>query len=389
MKKNVKHWMLILFSLATIWVACTESAEEDPEPTEQNNNDTTQVDNDTTQVDDDPTDPNTLDFNALTNDLVLENASTMTGNFPIPDLLAGLAVGKDTLAFTRGVRSRLRMKFPGEFHYGQAFFMRIKGADNYLQGMFVEEESSDSIAVAYMEFDDEDWNLPLQFEVEIVATDDTGAPVGPIDLPVEVEGPLSGSCGFLPGDQIWEWIYTTQNGEFVSAPMTPHPLSGTVAGCCDDTGTSWYGNCIGGPSEAHVDYTSYQMVPFEYIKFVDGENLIGETLQITQNVRPSESDFCSGTPGYSVSEPHNHFYGTYTYNAGGCTIRINELNGETSPLYTSSGNYLGEFPKPLYVGAGDYAEYHILSRHFIKEVRNVEGSNLERIYESRTSEIPF
>ena len=119
---------------------------------------------------------------------------------------------------------------------------------------------------------------------------------------------------------------------------------------------------------------TYSWYELEYLKFFESGDVAGELDQFTQNIRPSLTDFCGGNPGYSGGNVHNAVWGTFTFDQSNCSLIIDQLEGLTD----------GGFPLPFYAGAGPSVEYKLLSRHFLKETRNGEGS-LERIYERRTA----
>jgi hypothetical protein len=249
---------------------------------------------------------------------------------------------------------------------------------------FEEEEEIDSIGIFYFDFDPSGWELPISFDLKIIPKDKNGTPLDEFEVPVLIEDHENISCIIESNSTIWEWIYTERNGQLVSAPMFPSTTSGTVSGCCDRDGNSFYDNCINTSSHRVVNYETIFMVSFEYLKFFSGGDVGGELSQFTQNVRPSESDFCSGTAGYSKSNTYNPFVGKYTYDTSNCTISITSLEGETEPIYASDGTKLGDFILPIYAGVGPSTEYKLVGNHFMRETRFMEGESFVRMYEARS-----
>ncbi len=334
-----------------------------------------------------PTDTETA--NKLTESLIFDNKATFPGAMPnsIADggsVLADLKIDTDTIFWIEGITKRVKIRKPlGSFV--ATFSAQVPGSDFYLKGNFRQEEENDTVALLYFDFDPTGWELPLSFDLKIIPKDPAGTDMDTITVPVEIEE--GGNCHFEPGEDIlWEWISTTQNGDFYLAPMYPQITPGTVSGCCE-SGISYYSDCFGTPSYREVDYEAVFMVKLEYLKFFPDGLFGGEMAQYTQNLNPGDTDFCGGTPAYNHSNTHNIFNGTYTFDPGNCSLTIHTLEGLTEPIYDSYGNYYGEAPLPVYVGVGPHVEYKFLSRHFMKETRNIEGTLLERVYEARADEL--
>jgi len=380
MKNVTKTWTILLLSIMFTFTVCQTNT-EDVVPNNNNDDDPQLVDD---NDDNQPTDQNDIDVNKLTKSLKFDNFDIITGTIPTTASLAEIKIDTDTIFWVKGIKKRIRIKKPAGIALG-ALHLQIPGSDSYIETQFEENEESDSIAVFYFDFDPTDWELPLSFELNIVPEDENGTPVDVINEPVVIEEQNDGSCDFQPENSVWEWIYTSMNGNFQLAPMYPQTVTGSVSGCCDSDGNSFYADCINTPSHSAVDYESVFMVNLEYVKFFDGNDVGGELSQFTQNIRPSETDFCAKTPGYSVGTVHNAFTGKYSFNPANCTITISSLEGETEPIIASDGTHLGDAPLPIYVGSGPMVEYKILSRHFMLESRNIEGAGLERLYEARST----
>ena len=341
----------------------------------------TACENDVTEDVQDPEDP-PKEANAAKalSSLIFETATLNTGSIPSPTGTADIKIDRDTLFFVKGLKKRIKFLYPKGLNGIPLFYVTVKGVDGYYEAEAAKEEENDTIAVLYMEFDTDEWDLPVTFDIEIVPAGDAKKK---ITKPVVVEDDKA-PCNFKPGEYFWEWISTTNNGEFVLAPMYPQVTRGTVSGCCDTDGNSYYSDCIGTASHREVDYETVFMVTLEYLSFDIDDKVFGEMYQYTQNLDAGTTDFCGGNPGYNISNVYNTYSGVYSYNPGSCSLTIQTLEGLTEPIYDSAGNYYGEAPLPVYAGTGPAATYQFVSNHFLKEIRSVEGAGVERMYEARS-----
>jgi hypothetical protein len=351
------HLISLITFLLMIFAGCSEDAAPgDPEP-EPN--------------------PVSIDANKIVEGLRFRNSTVIPGTIPTVVKKADLKIDTDTIFWVEGIKNRIKILKPaGQQISSGSFYAQVADADSYIKAEFEIEDETDTIVFMNVDFDLTGLQPPFSFNVKIIPLDDNGLGIDEFDLPVNVEALSDGNCNF-PYEDIWEWIYTVGTGDFFTAPMYPSLQPGTVIGCCSDTGNSYYEASCANPNNNFkrvVNYENVFMVRLEYLKFFKSGDVAGEFDQFTQNILPSLSDFCGGTPGYIGGDVHNAMYGTFTFNQSNCSLIIDQLEGLTD----------GGFPLPFYAGAGPSVEYKLLSRHFLKETRNDEGS-LERIYERRTS----
>lgn len=367
-RKFYRDWIFMIPFLFLLITACEKSiTEEEQKPKEEDQLTETNAEK------------------AL-NSLVFENASMKSGN--IPTGAADFKIDRDSIFMVEGVKNRIKFLNPNLTVGISSFYVSVVGADGYYEVEAATEEETDSIGVLYIEFNPDEWELPASFTIKIVPKDENGDPGNGSEVPVEVEDP-NAPCNFSPGDYLWEWISTSGNGDFVLAPMYAQITQGVVSGCCDTEGNSYYSDCSGTLSHREVAYETIFMVSLEFLKFFDGGLVAGELHQFTQNLDVSATDFCGGNPGYKLANVFNSYNGTYTNNPGDCTITIESLEGQTEPIYDSYGNYYGEAPLPVYAGSGAGVTYKLISKHFMKEIRSVEGAGIERVYEARSSELKW
>jgi hypothetical protein len=317
--------------------------------------------------------------NKIIKGLRFRNSTVIPGTIPTIVKKADLKIDTDTIFWVEGIKNRIKILKPaGQPISSGSFYAQVGDADSYIEAEFEIEDETDTIAFFNFDFDLTGLEPPFSFDIRIVPLDDSGLPIDEFDLPVNVEAVTDGNCNF-PYDQIWDWIYTVGSNDFFSAPGALHLQPGTVIGCCSDTGNSYYEPSCANPANNFrkvLNYENVFMVRLEYLKFFENGDVLGELDQFTQNILPSLSDFCSGSPGYNERNVKNAMWGTFTFDQGNCSLIIDQLEGETDG---------GGFPLPFYAGAGPSVEYKLLSRHFLKETRNGGEGSLERIYERRTT----
>ncbi|MDZ7607083.1 MAG: hypothetical protein U5K79_16180 [Cyclobacteriaceae bacterium] len=360
---NLTSAVLLCFALILPlgFYTCTEPSDEDPDP---NNNLNTNADPD-----------------KITGSLKFKNATTIAGTLPTFTPQADLKIWEgDTIYWVKDIIKRIRIKKPPSVSLGSLMFY-VEGSASYVEVPFQVEEETDSVAVFYFDFNTDGWDFPIVFDVTIVPKRDDGTPMDPIGGPIHVDEQGS-DCSFTP-NLIWEWIYTTENGIFKSGPMFPQSVDGTIAGCCDSEGNSFYDNCFNTSSHRVVNYETSVMVQLDYLKLFAAGDVGGELIESTQNVNPQLTDFCGGTPGYNNRNVLNSYVGRYTLNTSNCKITIESLEGQTEPVYASDGTKIGDYILPIYAGFGTWAEYTIINGHFMKETRQVEGGSFVRMYEAR------
>lgn len=347
----------LLFILLAIMVSCTPK-QEDPDP--DNNNGIANPDK-------------------LTQSLKFKSSTTVTGTLSDIAKTVDLKIETDSIFWTKGLIKKVKMKKPNSVSIGSISFYVI-GSSSYINVPLNKNEETDSISVFDFDFDTDNWVLPISFDVRIVPRKDDGTPLDQFDLPVTIDDGKSSDCSFKTG-QVWKWISTT-GSNFQWAPLSPQVANGTIAGCCDSDGNSFYSNCFNTPSHRVVNYQNFVVVTTDFLKFFEGGDVGGQLFETTQNIQPQLTDFCGGSPGYKTTNIANVYNGKYTFDSGNCTIKIENLEGLTEPVFSSDGIKLGDFVLPIYAGSGSMTEYKIISKHFMKETRSGEGGSLTRIYEA-------
>jgi hypothetical protein len=374
MKKIIYFWVVVLTCALLTFVACQNSVDDDSNP---GNNDPGNED----PIGNIPPDDNLPDPNELTASLGFPNANLISGQIPSATGNAEFKIDIDTLFWVEGIKKRIRIRYPEMFSGAiSSILIQVKNADKYFELEPEETESTDTIAVFYFDFDPEDWEPPLSFNLDIAVKDETGVIVDYFpQRPVEIEKP--GDFGCSPVGDRWDWLYTVVDGVLNRAEGYPQSTPGTVKGCCVE-GTSYYGNCIDTPSEGVVDYEAFYLQDFEYVKFFKEGNLAGELHEIMRNVNPTTSDFCSNRAGYNDRTVHNIFTGNYSFNQQTGKITLSNMDGLYETVTIGSTVY--EVPLQLYFG--NFGNVEMISCHFLVDRSNVEGMGMERVFERRSQE---
>ena len=327
-----------------------------------------------------PPPPGPITANEITEDFLFDNIKILQGAIPTPSGGVDLKIDTDTIFWVEGIVKPIKILKPLNLGSGViSFYAQVEGSDNYIEADLEQDQETDTVAFLNFEFDPSSWGLPLVFDLKIVPKDESGTPLDEFDLPVVIEEARSG-CGNLD-NTLWEWIYTTMDGDYSTGPMDIVQVAGTTGGCCDGNGNE-YLPCTGSdPNFTEMDYEITNTVGLDYFKLFSGGDLGGQLQQVSVNLDRANSDVCANQASYTSDEILNTFTGTYNM-INSCSFTINDLVGQSEPVY-SNGVYLGDIQLPIYVGSGQFVEYEILSAHFIKEIRNVEGGQVERMYERR------
>jgi len=325
-------------------------------------------------------DPNPIlqgDPNLINESLSFKNGTTIQGTIPTNTSGLALKMDRDTIALVKDVEPFVGIKkADGSILQTSTAYIQVAGSDTYFEVEF-EEIENDTLVYLNMDFDITDWQLPVTFDLNIVPIDDSGTPIDIITAPVIVEEELaqnSGNCSieeFLNGKdfQTYRWIVTYDN---VGLPVRrvygeEFSVSQVVNGCCTSSG-SYYGDCIGFPTHAMVTGETKTVIGSAYIRFFRDGAVAGSLWnKVTQNVDPINFDFCNGVPAYNISSITNHYVGTYTFNSANCTITIDNLIGDSDPIYDNNGNEIGQFPRPIHAGQGFNVTYLKLSDHTLLE----------------------
>jgi len=354
----------ILMLCLVLLDSCKESTEDDPSPT-----------------------IGTISVAApdkATKSLKFDNATEVNGPLESVTSSAILEIDKDSIFWVKGIVKRIIIKKPPSISIGSVSIY-VKGSKSHFNVPMAKEEETDSISVFYFDFNPDGWELPTTFDIKIIPRKDDGSPLTDWDLPVLIEDENSSSCDFKNG-RIWEWILTYRDNTIDRMAMQEDMVEGTISGCCDGDGNSFYDNCFGTSSHRTVKYNTSIMVRWDFLKFFEDGAVAGQLSEVTQNVSPQLTDFCGGTAGYKRTTVNNGYTGTYSINTSNCTLTIESLDGITEPVYASDGTKIGDFILPIYAGFGSNAVYKIVGGHFLKETRNIEGQSFSRYYEILTKQ---
>lgn len=350
---------VILFTL--LMIAC-ETGTEDEEPT---------PDEPAIQVD--PT--------SALNSLKFENATKKAGDIPAPAVTADLKIDKDTIFLVEGFRNRVQVLYPkGLFSGVPSFYLQVEGTHEHLDIRMDEEESTDTVGVFYIDFDPDEIDPPATYKIKIAPHDDDGTPIEIIEKDVVVEKKGDNSCSPIYPSTNWRWLWTTVNDIFYAGPNYPVGTVAGVNGCClEGYSVDCISNGIPESQWINMDYFAYSMVKYEEIAFSSDGAISGVMIETTQNIDPSESDFCNGEPSYIHRTNENVFWGEYTYNAANRTITLNNLESLEREVYLEELDYYVKTYDKFYISS--MATYEIISCHFLLETTSVEGMKRQRLFE--------
>jgi len=332
---------------------------------------------------DEPDNSTELNANEIQSSIILQDARTKEGNIPPPSDMTVLKNSRDSLWFLDGLKNRIRILHPDKgFVSGSThFYIQVEGADKYLETKAVEEESNDSIAVFYMEFDSDGFEPPLSFNITIAPHDGSGVPIDHLEMPVEIEEKGGGSCSPSSPNPDWDWIYTYSEGKFFPAPGYGYITEASVNGCCMEGYTV---DCI--PNQIperdwiSMDYISSRIYNYETLQFAASE-FVGILDLTIQNIDPSESDFCNGSPDYNISKRDNIFWGDYTYNPSNGRVQLANIEVRSQDVYLEElGMTFTEYDMCF---LNENFLYEIVSCHFLMETSFIEGTTYIRVFERR------
>ncbi len=326
----------------------------------------------------------------VTESLIFKNAIMHSGNIPTNVSGIDVELDRDTIGLVDGTLPFVGIIKPNGTVL-QVAFAQVEGSDTYFEVEF-EEAENDTLVYLNFEFDGTDWDYPISFNLDIAPVDDSGVPAKIIETTVIVEAPAdnNGGCDideFLDGKdtKTYAWYVTIdRNLAPENAPLgyiVGWDISGAaysygmersfpqeVSGCCTSSG-SYYGNCIGFPTHALVTGVTKMVVGGARLTFFRDGSVTGYLInKLTQNVDPQNFDFCNGIPGYNINSVDNFYQGTYTFNSSNCSITIDSFSGLSDPVIGASGDYLGEFPRPIFSGTGSGSTYFKHGRNAIKEI---------------------
>ena len=186
------------------------------------------------------------------------------------------------------------------------------------------------------------------------------------------------------------WAKTTIDDMHHTGPYENIKQAATAGLCCDGSGGVW--NCFSGdPSYTEMDFTIDYFVIREFLHFSEISDVRGELRETSNNLDWENSNICENEPAYTGRMVHNPYKGTFT-EIDSKTRTIDDLTGEFEAIYLENV-HLGDVPLPIYAGSGSFVTYNLLSKHYMKEIRNYpsdgpgpsdgKGVGLERLYYKR------
>ncbi|MEX2591515.1 MAG: hypothetical protein WD426_01990 [Anditalea sp.] len=334
---------------------------------------------------DEPSNGTELNANDIQSKIILQNASSKDGDIPPSSNLADLKIDKDTIFLVEGFKNRIRILHPDHgFATGSShFYIQVEGADKYYDVKAVEEESNDSIAVLYMDFDPGDIELPFSFNIKFAPHDNTGtAPIDETGKPVVIEKKGDLSCSPSSPEPHWDWMYTIIDGEIESAPGFGRTTETHVTGCCF-TDVQESVDCISNGFEEdewrQIDGISAYNIDYELLNLSNGD-ISGTLQEFIQNLNPSpgKTDFCSGSLGYITNTNNHAFWGNYTYDPSNSQIQFTNLESRAQEVDLGE---LGTYTVYDKMFIREDFLYELISCHFLMETGSVEGSSIIRIFE--------
>lgn len=377
--EHLKTYLLYVILLSFLVVVSCTDENSDPGP-DNNAIDTTDVKNPGNNVD--------YDANEIQSKLILQNASSKDGDIPPSSMQVNLKIDKDTIFLVEGIKNRIRILHPGKgFATGSThFYLQVEGADKYYEIKAVEEESNDSIAVLYMDFDPGDFELPFSFKIKFAPSDGIGtAPIGEVGKVVYIEKKGESSCSPSNPEPHWDWMYTIIDGEIETAPGFGRTTDTHVTGCCME---GFSVDCIanGFPESEWIrlEGIAAYSIDYEILNLSNG-NMAGTIQEFVQNLNPSpgKTDFCNGSLGYITNINDHAFWGDYTYDPS--NGRIQFANLESREQIVDLGE-LGTYSVYDKMFIREDFLYEIISCHFLMETGSVEGSSMIRLFERRKTE---
>ncbi len=389
--------MLLVMALLLMVMACDEDesiiTSDDAPPTEEEATDG-EGDNEEENEDEEENDEDTegIDPNLLTQSLKFRNMQVKQGTMPVNTnspyyQTPGFQISQDTIFWVEGVINRLLIRKPDGFNrFIGTFMAQVPGSDSYIEGEFEREKENDSIVFWNFDFDpppDWDLDLPLNFDLDVTLVDDeTGDPIGPFPVPIGIEPPNSGNCGALYNTG-WTWIETSVNGQYQSGPHDTFIQELQVGGCCGGNPPISYtgGGCNeNNPDWTVMDYINSYYIYYDVLYFFEALNEVqGAMEEVAYNLDAPNVNFCTLNAPLRDDTKFNGYTGEiYDFDTSSCSFKIDNLVGRNEQVVLDDGT-VTEFPLPIYAGSGDFVEYQLISKHFLKETRSQEGL-IERIY---------
>ena len=364
-----KYWVMVCLYTFISLIACETNPEE-----------VIPKDDGTQQQDDDPDNiptQNQPDPNDLISSLICSQSSKISGDIPVSSNLADLKIESDSIFWVEGINKTIKIRFPDMFvEDNTSLLMQVVDSDAYIKIEEDEEASTDSIKVYSFCFNTDNWNPPLYFDTDIAVANESGLIIDSfLGRTMVIDEKGESDCS--PIGHHWAWIYTNLNGVLNVREGISTNAPGTVSGCCDSGGNSFYGVCAEDYTRV-IDYENKYTIEHESVNFIKDGTFTGLLVEKTHNIAPSQSDFCGGKAGYREGIMNNNIAGNFTYDQNTKTIKLSNIVGEIEQVEISPGSFF-DVPKPVFIS--DKSTFEIISCHFMVERK---PGNAERYFERRT-----
>ena len=334
---------------------------------------------------------NNISANEISQGLIVSNAQMHSGSPPANSNLFDLKINKDTINLWPGLLSRITILHPEDVSLG-GVLVYIAGADEYHEVTIVDEESTDSVSVFYVDIDPEGLDLPHDGDIVILPVDPNGDVIDEFDHPIHIDPPFDEDTGAGPDGTgqgtcppplavPYLWIYTTVDGVFEDAPGYPHTGSYETMGCCtvDDNPKSV--PCLGAPPNASVVVDNqYSLVNLELLKLFDDGDFAYVLNRSFNDYDPDATDFCNGRAGYSFRNSAINMIGKYSITPANSYETYYKFTIHSTDFTLDDALKVGYFPR---IGVNennpDYQSF-INCRYYV-ENKNIEGQTTTRVFE--------
>jgi hypothetical protein len=346
-------------------------------------------------LDPDPQPNPNVDANKITESLKFRNGTIISGDIPKSvnsknaATVADLKIDTDTIFWVEGVINRIKILKPESLTgLVGTFWAQVEGSDSYIDAEFEVEQENDTLVFLNFEFDPTGYDLPLSFDITIAPKDDAdGAPIDKFELPVVIEEPIESSSN--GGEDYWQgtwhWMETTIDGMVHTKPYDNIKQDATTGLCCSGSNSFYFPCTSNDPNYTEMGFTIDYFVIREFLHFSEISDVRGELREMSNNLDWENSNICNNEPAYIGRTVHNSFTGTFT-KIDSHTRTLSNIKGQEEEIFIDNIS-LGFVPLPIYVGSGSFVEYKLLSKHYLKEVRNNPeggpGGGIERLYYKR------
>ena len=274
-----------------------------------------------------------ISADTISNHLQFNNATEIQGTIPTGSFGNDLKISfKDTLHLLDEVKFPVKFlhedttkNVSGVYVQVQAGFVGGTNATYYYDVPEIPDVAdSDTVSVIMIGVDpaglvDGDGvppaGAPFIFDITITAYTPNGEPLVTVTRPVKIEKSdpqksSQGACGLVnPPRQFWDWLFSytkdkTNPNEysFLSSPDRIFGAGGQfIKGCCINDNSSYNINCSGNiDAQRSLHFLTYYQIKSETFSFFDNGTYRRNTLEITANPAPDESNFCATGPGIGV-----------------------------------------------------------------------------------------